>query len=108
MIQTLSRAMTDVVRKGDAAIRLDIAEFMLVLHACPLDQAQLLLHRVEKRMAEIAFNDPRPFDMRVRFGLVLFEPARHTSVDLVIAAAAQDTYEYKLGGRRPTAAQPAE
>lgn len=109
LIQTLARAMTDVVRKGDAAIRLDIAEFMLVLHACPLDQAGLLLHRVEKRMADIAFNDPRPFDARIRFGLVLFDPARHTSVDLVITAAAQDTYEYKLGGRRPTTiAQPEE
>ncbi len=108
MIQTLSRAMTDVVRKGDAAIRLDIAEFMLVLHACPLEQAQLLLHRVEKRMADIAFNDPRPFDTRIRFGLVLFDPARHTSVDVVIATAAQDTYEYKLGGRRPATLQPEE
>ena len=102
MIQTLSRAMTDVVRKGDAAIRLDIAEFMLVLHACPLDQAQLLLHRVEKRMADIAFNDPRAFDMRIRFGLALFEPAHHTTVEAVITAAAQETYEYKLGGMRPT------
>ena len=106
MIQTLARAMTDVVRKGDAAIRLDIAEFMLVLHACPLDQAGLLLHRVEKRLADIAFNDPKPFDTRIRFGLVLFDPARHTTVELAIAAAAQDTYEYKLGGRRPTVAQP--
>ena len=108
MIQTLARAMTDVVRKGDAAIRLDIAEFMLVLHACPLDQAGLLLHRVEKRLADIAFNDPKPFDTRIRFGLVLFDPARHTTVELAIAAAAQDTYEYKLGGRRPTVAQPEE
>ncbi|MEI6116431.1 MAG: diguanylate cyclase [Burkholderiales bacterium] len=108
MIQTLSRAMTDVVRKGDAAIRLDIAEFMLVLHACPLDQAQLLLHRVEKRMAEIAFNDPKLFDMRIRFGLALFDPKHHTGVELVIAAAAQDTYEYKLGGRRPAILQPEE
>ena len=102
MIQTLSRAMTDVVRKGDAAIRLDIAEFILVLHACPFDQASLLLHRVEKRMAAIAFSNPRPFDMQVRFGMALFDPARHPTVDSVIAAAAQDTYEYKLGGWRPT------
>lgn len=101
MIQTLSRAMTDVVRKGDAAIRLDIAEFMLVLHACPLDQAALLLHRVEKRLADIAFSDPRSFDVRIRFGLALFEPARHPTVEAVVAAAAQDTYEYKLGGRHP-------
>lgn len=106
MIQTLSHAMTDVVRKGDAAIRLDIAAFMLVLHACPLDQAGLLLHRVEKRMADIAFKDPKPFDLRVRFGLVLFEPARHTTVDAVISAAAEDTYEYKLGAKRPSAPEP--
>lgn len=85
-----------MVRKGDAAIRLDIAEFILVLHACPFDQASLLLHRVEKRMAAIAFSNPRPFDMQVRFGMALFDPARRNG-RFGDCGRGQDTYEYKLG-----------
>ena len=95
MIKTLSRVLTDLIRKGDVAMRLGGDEFMLVLHDCPESEARLLSERIEKRLDEISSSERKPFPFKVSFGSALYEPTRHTSAAELIEDADNRMYEVK-------------
>lgn len=95
MIRTMSKVLSDSIRKGDVAMRLGGDEFMLMLHECPEAEAKLLLGRIETRLSDISSAEQKPFTLGVSFGLALYDLTRHANAAELIADADSRMYEAK-------------
>lgn len=92
MITRAAEILGESVRLGDEAIRLGGDEFLLVLHNCSEEGAQILLRRIEEQMQQVTESDEKPFPLAASMGLAIYDKNRHGQVHQLIAEADRRMY----------------
>lgn len=54
LMQTASNALNDIIRAGDAGIKLGGDEFLLILNNCTAEQARQVIYRVETTLMKVS------------------------------------------------------
>jgi diguanylate cyclase (GGDEF)-like protein len=95
-LRTFSQVLRDSLRPVDISSRYGGEEFVIILPACPVDEAQQVLERVRERLAErIVVADLPPFT--VSFGVA--SSGQADTFDDVVALADAALLSAKAGGR---------
>lgn len=95
LIQTASNALNDIIRAGDAAIRLGGDELLLVLSKCSIEQAEQVITRVEKVLENASNADEKPFALNFSYGITTYTSDRSISPDELITESDEIMYQAK-------------
>lgn len=95
LIRTAAEVLTGIIRSSDAAVRLGGDEFLLLLNDCSLEEGAHLIHRAEKRLADIEVEEKKPFPMGFSYGVVAYDPDKHATTADLIADADRLMYQIK-------------
>ena len=94
-IRTVSKALTDTIRSNDAGVRLGGDEFLLILHNCPIENANNLIRRIETHLLEIKTAESKPFPINFSYGLTIYTSDRDITPDELISESDDLMYQLK-------------
>ena len=100
LIQTASNALNDIIRSGDAAIRLGGDELLLVLSQCSIEQAEQVIARVEIALENASASDNKPFTLNFSYGITTYTSNRNITSDELITESDEIMYHAKKAKKK--------
>ena len=94
-IKSISNTLQDSIRSGDTAFRLGGDEFIIILTNCNLDEATIVLKRINDSIAAINTNSNKPFKIGFSYGFAEHKIFQAKTVDEFIHYADEQMYEDK-------------
>lgn len=95
LIQTASNALNDIIRAGDAGIRLGGDEFLLILNNCTSEQARQVISRVETVLMKVSLVHKKPFSLDFSYGITTYSNERTITPEELISESDQLMYQSK-------------
>lgn len=92
LIKTVSEQILNTIRSEDRLCRIGGDEFLLVFPNCSLDQAQAVLRRIKEELATLSMYNSKNYTIDFSYGLSVFNPSEHESVDRLIETADNAMY----------------
>lgn len=87
--------MKDTFREYDLVARLGGDEFVALFSGTTKNNAEQLLSRLQAKLAQYNTQSDRAINLDFSYGIVEFDPARHTSSELLIAEGDELMYQLK-------------